>query len=55
MAFGRKNGPETRALRQTVNKLPRNVADWTPEQRAAVEQQSDRAMREQNGVRPTDQ
>ncbi|WP_405911347.1 hypothetical protein OG529_04305 [Streptomyces longwoodensis] len=49
MAFGRKN-PETRALRETVAKLPGKVSEWTPEQRAAFAKQSDRAMREQNGV-----
>ena len=52
MALLKRTGPETRELRQTVASLPANVADWTPEQRAAYAQQSDRAMREQNGVDP---
>lgn len=39
---------ETAKLRETVDSLPKQVADWTPEQRQQFAAQSDRAMREQN-------
>jgi hypothetical protein len=48
--FSRKN--ETDVLADTVASLPRQAADWTPEQLARFTQQSNRAMREQNGVDP---
>lgn len=41
---------ETAKLADTVASLPRRAADWTPEQREQFTTQSDRAMREQNGV-----
>ena len=44
------NGPETQALRSLVNNLPDRVADWTTEQRAEFNTQSDRSMREQNST-----
>ena len=44
------NGPETKALRQLRSDLPKQVADWTPEQRQDFTDQSDRSMREQNSV-----
>jgi hypothetical protein len=39
---------ETEKLADVRADLPREVAEWTPEQRAAFTAQSDRAMREQN-------
>jgi hypothetical protein len=45
-----KGKDETAKLADTVAKLPRQVATWTPEQRARFADQSDRAMREQNGT-----
>ncbi|MGW3442195.1 hypothetical protein [Streptomyces sp. NPDC001076] len=39
--------PETGKLEKVVKKLPRRVADWSPEQREQYAEQSDRAMREQ--------
>ncbi|WP_329336120.1 hypothetical protein OG252_13180 [Streptomyces sp. NBC_01352] len=51
--MGRFNGKsETEQLADTVASLPGQVADWTPEQRQQFTTQSDRAMREQNGVDP---
>lgn len=50
MAFGKKTGPETQALRDTVSQLPRDPATWTTEQRQQFTTQSDRAMREQNST-----
>jgi hypothetical protein len=41
---------ETAKLRKTVESLPRQVADWTPQQREQFAAQSDRAMREQAGI-----
>lgn len=38
---------ETAKLNDTVDQLPAQVADWTPQQRAQYAAQSDRAMREQ--------
>ncbi|MDX3455060.1 hypothetical protein PV396_24485 [Streptomyces sp. ME02-8801-2C] len=52
MAFGKKTQPETQALQTTVSQLPKNPTTWTPEQRQQFTTQSDRAMREQNGVNP---
>ena len=43
---------ETAKLDDTVSDLPDKVADWTPEQRGTFAAQSDRVMREQNGVNP---
>ena len=43
---------ETAKLDDTVHDLPDKVADWTPAQRGAFAAQSDRVMREQNGVNP---
>ena len=48
--LGRKN--ETTRLADTLAKLPSQTADWTPEQLAQFTEQSNRAMREQNGVNP---
>ncbi|WP_175438088.1 hypothetical protein [Streptomyces sp. SGAir0924] len=39
---------ETAKLDQVVDSLPKQVADWTPAQRAEYTAQSDRAMLEQN-------
>ncbi|MCX4703884.1 hypothetical protein [Streptomyces sp. NBC_01373] len=51
--MGRFNGKsETDLLADTVASLPAEVAAWTPEQRQQFTTQSDRAMREQNGVDP---
>lgn len=52
MALRKKAGPETSALRTLTSQLPRNVADWTPEQRDAQAAQSNAAMREQADVPP---
>ncbi|MFF9215605.1 hypothetical protein [Streptomyces viridosporus] len=49
--FGGKS--ETGKLGEVVDGLPRQVADWTPEQRRQFAAQSDRAMLEQNGIAPT--
>ncbi|MFJ3794960.1 hypothetical protein ACIPSJ_01590 [Streptomyces sp. NPDC090088] len=46
------NGPETKALQDLVDQLPEQVSTWTPQQRADYTDQSDRAMREQNGSGP---
>ncbi|HZF92063.1 hypothetical protein [Streptomyces sp.] len=51
--FNRKS--ETEQLRDTVAGLPKNPAAWTPEQRRRFTIQSDRAMREQNGVADVDE
>jgi hypothetical protein len=48
--FTRKT--ETDLLADTVASLPPQPANWTPEQYAQFTQQSNRAMREQNGVDP---
>ncbi|MBD9703393.1 hypothetical protein IHE56_15145 [Streptomyces sp. ID01-12c] len=48
--FARKT--ETETLADTVAALPPQPADWTPEQRAQFTEQSNRAMREQNGMDP---
>lgn len=48
--FSRKT--ETDRLAATVASLPPQAADWTPQQLAQFTQQSNRAMREQNGVDP---
>ncbi|MEU9149184.1 hypothetical protein AB0D59_01190 [Streptomyces sp. NPDC048417] len=42
-------GTETKALNKLVKQLPKQVSDWTPEQRNQYTAQSDRAMHEQNG------
>jgi hypothetical protein len=46
---------ETDKLAETVAGLPQQVATWTPEQRQQFTTQSDRAMREQNGITEPDQ
>ncbi|MBE4790999.1 hypothetical protein [Streptomyces caniscabiei] len=46
----RKN--ETETLADTLSGLPPQPGDWTPEQLAEFTQQSNRAMREQNGLDP---
>jgi hypothetical protein len=46
----RKN--ETETLADTLNGLPPQPAEWTPEQLAQFTEQSNRAMREQNGLDP---
>jgi hypothetical protein len=46
---------ESDKLSDAVDNLPQEVSTWTPEQRAAFTTQSDRAMREQNGVSEPDQ
>ncbi|MEU2780552.1 hypothetical protein [Streptomyces sp. NPDC007110] len=46
----RKPKSETAKLRAVVASLPKNVADWTPEQRREFTTQSDRATREENSV-----
>lgn len=48
--FNRQN--ETDRLATTVASLPPQPADWTPEQLAQFTEQSNRAMREQNGIHP---
>ena len=48
--FTRQN--ETDRLATTVASLPPQPADWTPEQLAQFTEQSNRAMREQNGIDP---
>ncbi|MDX2700575.1 hypothetical protein [Streptomyces ipomoeae] len=48
--FSRKTETETDRLAHTLASLPPQPADWTPEQRAQFAEQSNRAMREQNGV-----
>ncbi|MFG2679199.1 hypothetical protein [Streptomyces sp. NPDC048392] len=46
--LNRKNQqPASRALDKVVDSLPRQVADWTPEQRATYTAAADRATREQ--------
>ena len=50
--FNRKTETETDRLANTVASLPARAADWTPEQLAQFAEQSNRAMREQNGVNP---
>lgn len=50
--FGRKTETETDRLANTVASLPPQAADWTPQQLAGFAEQSNRAMREQNGVDP---
>ncbi|MEV1063398.1 hypothetical protein [Streptomyces sp. NPDC050263] len=42
--------PESTGLAAARAALPQSVADWTSEQRRRYADQSDRAMREQNGV-----
>lgn len=49
------NKSETDKLAATVAGLPSEVASWSPDQRAQFTQQSDRAMREQNGVDQADE
>jgi len=39
--------PKPQSLDTVVDGLPRQVADWSPEQRAAYAAASDRVMREQ--------
>ncbi|MEU3683755.1 hypothetical protein AB0E99_22845 [Streptomyces sp. NPDC030592] len=46
--FSRRNQTEPKSLDQVVDRLPRQVASWTPEQRAAYTAASDRAMRQQS-------
>jgi len=46
---------ESDRLSDTVDSLPQEVGTWTPKQRAAFTTQSDRAMREQNGVSEPDE
>lgn len=48
----RRSTPEQTKLTQVVKELPKQVADWTPEQRKQYTTQSDRAMRERAGVDP---
>jgi hypothetical protein len=48
--LGRKT--ETDRLADTLAGLPPQPADWTPEQRAQYTEQSNRAMRQQNGIDP---
>ncbi|WP_405925432.1 hypothetical protein [Streptomyces sp. NBC_00035] len=43
---------ETAKLADTVADLPKEVATWTPEQLTTFTNQSNRAMREQNGIDP---
>lgn len=50
--FSRNPQPETDRLAATVAGLPPQPADWTPQQLAEFAEQSNRAMREQNGVDP---
>ena len=45
----RNTGPQTEALRDLVAELPKQVADWTPEQRQTFNAQSDAAAFEQAG------
>jgi len=52
MPFFSRSTTETAKLTETVDSLPARVADWTPEQRQQHATQSDRAMREQNGIDP---
>ncbi|WP_330339390.1 hypothetical protein [Streptomyces sp. NBC_00557] len=47
-----KGKSETAKLQETVDRLPKRAADWTPAQRQQYTDQSDRAMREQAGVQP---
>ncbi|WP_371579454.1 hypothetical protein [Streptomyces sp. NBC_01314] len=51
--FNRSTQTETDRLATTVAGLPPQPADWTPEQLAQFAEQSNRAMREQNGVDPS--
>ncbi|MDX3294632.1 hypothetical protein PV569_13040 [Streptomyces scabiei] len=51
--FNRNPQPETDRLATTVAGLPPQPADWTPQQLAQFAEQSNRAMREQNGIDPT--
>lgn len=44
------NGPQSEALRTLRSELPKRVADWTADQRKEFTDQSDRSMREQNGL-----
>lgn len=46
---------ETSKLADTVASLPKQAASWTPEQHQRFTTQSDRAMREQNGVAQPDE
>ena len=46
---------ETSKLAATVASLPKQAASWTPEQHQQFTTQSDRAMREQNGVAQPDE
>jgi hypothetical protein len=46
---------ESDKLTATVDSLPQEVSTWTPEQRDAFADQSDRAMRQQNGVSQPDE
>ncbi|MFI5685883.1 hypothetical protein [Streptomyces sp. NPDC051636] len=48
----RRGTSETDKLQETVSRLPKRVADWTPEERQQYTTQSDRAMRERAGVDP---
>ncbi|WP_405960591.1 hypothetical protein OG235_24670 [Streptomyces sp. NBC_00024] len=50
--FSRKAETETDRLATTVASLPPQAADWTPQQLAQFTEQSNRAMREQNGIAP---
>jgi hypothetical protein len=45
-----KTGPETQALRNLVDSLPKQIVEWTPEQREQYNTQSNIAMRERNGI-----
>jgi hypothetical protein len=47
---GKANDETAKQLAEARDSLPRQVAAWTPEQRAQFADQSDRLMREQNGV-----
>ncbi|WP_394434525.1 hypothetical protein [Streptomyces sp. SGAir0957] len=46
----RPRTPSEQALSATVDKLPKNVSDWTPEQRAEYAEKSNTVMREQHGT-----
>ncbi|MDX3555203.1 MULTISPECIES: hypothetical protein [Streptomyces] len=50
--FNRNTQTETDRLATTVADLPPRAADWTPQQLAQFTEQSNRAMREQNGLDP---
>jgi len=53
LGFGHQD--ETSKLRDTVDELPARVDQWTDAQHATFTTQSDRAMRQQNGVSEPDE